>query len=120
LYWDRFRGDDIPSQMIACELLDIAVNLGVNRATTFLQLSLNHLNRNQKRWKDILVDGKIGPQTLEILNEAVNHAQIGERKITLALNNLQGRHYANRVDEAPEQEEFYSGWLERIILKEKA
>lgn len=118
-FWNRFRGDDIKSQLVANELMDIAVNLGVHRACLFLQKALNHLNGFQKRWLDLVEDAIVGPATLSTLDLALSNSQIGERKIALALNNLQGKHYITRVEQDPRQEVFYSGWLERIILKEK-
>lgn len=40
-YWDKFRLDEIPSQRIAHEIFDDAVNRGVRAATKTLQLILD-------------------------------------------------------------------------------
>lgn len=56
LYWDRLRGDDLPSGLdYAC--FDFAVNSGVGRAAKFLQ-----------RICGVSQDGSIGPATLDAIN----------------------------------------------------
>lgn len=53
LYWDRIRGDDLPSG-VDYAVFDFAVNSGVHRAATFLQTCAA-----------VPADGVIGGQTLE-------------------------------------------------------
>ena len=50
MYWDRHLGDSMPSQNIAEEMFDNAVNMGVSRAAKFLQTGLNVLNRKEKHF----------------------------------------------------------------------
>jgi lysozyme family protein len=54
LYWDRVKGDKLPSGVDYC-VFDAAVNSGVRRAAQWLQSALG-----------VAVDGSIGPQTLAI------------------------------------------------------
>ena len=114
-YWDRFQGDLIPSQRIANELFDTAVNMGVGRAVGFLQEALNLLNRNEKNYHDITEDGLFGSQTLQSLDA---HLILEDKDYTYLLrvmNTLQGMHYINYMRSHPEQEKYARGWLKRII-----
>jgi len=117
-YWDKFLGDYIPSQDIAEELFDTSVNLGVHRASKYLQEALNILNRNGKLYKDIVVDGFIGRKTLDALHSYLEHDP--DKYILLIMNILQGMHYINYMRKSPTQEKFARGWLKRVeIIKEK-
>ena len=60
-FWncDLLRLSNIPDKEIAIELLDTSVNMGQEVAGKFLQTALNHMNRNQRIYKDLLVDGHI-------------------------------------------------------------
>jgi len=51
-YWDRVRGDDLPTG-VDYSVFDFAVNSGVGRAAKFLQAAC-----------DVAQDGAIGPATL--------------------------------------------------------
>lgn len=108
-FWDVNRLDEVTSQVIAEELFDTGVNMGTGRAARFLQESLNLLNRNQKNYKDIAVDGIVGPQTLALTN---NHPD----KVALykMLNLMQGERYLDIMRNAPDQEGFAYGWLDRV------
>lgn len=114
LYWNKFRGDEIPNQAIAEELLESAVNLGLTRAIEFLQKSLNLLNRNQKSWVNILEDGRYGNWTHATLIKALNSGD--GRYVLKVLNILQGSHYIAFMGKDEEQERFARGWLERVSL----
>jgi len=54
LYWDRVKGDKLPSGVDYC-VFDAAVNSGVRRASQWLQTAVG-----------VTADGSIGPQTLAI------------------------------------------------------
>ena len=110
-YWDVNRLDDFP-QSIAEEMFDTGVNMGVGRAGRFLQKALNYLNRNEKLFDDLTVDGKIGPASLYAL-EAVDR---DERVLLTMLNVLQGQHYMNYMDRNPRQRKYARGWFKRVRL----
>ena len=111
-FWDRFWGDKIPEQEIAEEVFDTGVNLGVRSAVTFLQESLNLLNRNQKNYADIVEDGLFGPDTLNALETCL---KIDDFSYLLKLMNiLQGTHYIEYMRTNPTQERFVRGWLKRV------
>jgi lysozyme family protein len=114
MYWDKFQGDLIPNQEIANELFDNAVNMGVNRSVSFLQKSLNLLNRNQKNYSDISEDGIFGNNTLKTLHKYLNYDK--PNLILKVINILQGIHYINYMTKSPSQEKYARGWLSRVKL----
>lgn len=109
LYWDRFWGDRISSQVIANELFDTGVNMGVGRAVEFLQASINLISKNQ-----IAEDGAFGPRTLESLAEILSFGN--EDSIAILLNIHQGNHYVNFMLRKPAQKKFAAGWIRRVEL----
>lgn len=115
-YWDRFRGDQIPDQSVADELFDTAVNMGVATAVRFLQRSLNLLNRDEKNYTDIVVDGVCGEQTLTTLATLLALDRKPGNLLCL-MNVLQGARYVDLVRRHPDQEEFIRGWLKRLSTK---
>jgi lysozyme family protein len=113
VFWDKLLGDDIPSQWIGEELFDTAVNAGVKKAITFLQTALNVLNRAEKLYKNLTVDGITGPNTMNALKAllAINGEEVFLYKV---LNILQGYHYVNIMMNKESQEKFARGWLNRV------
>ena len=112
-YWDKFRGDDIQSQAIADEMLDIAVNMGVSTANKFLQIALNVLNRNQKIYNNIDTDGIVGNKTISTLNTFMDKS--GDIKFLIKiLNILQGNRYIDIMLRDESQEKYCRGWLNRV------
>jgi len=111
LYWDRFWGDNIPTQDIGNELFDTSVNLGVHRAVKYLQEGLNLLNRNQKSYNDIVEDGLFGRGTLRALNAFLE--QDKSAVLLKVMNTLQGMHYISYMRKNPAQEKYARGWLKR-------
>lgn len=111
-YWDRVRGDAIPKQSIANELFDSGVNLGVSRAVEFLQRALNVLNRDQKLYDDLVVDGMLGRITLAALNTYLK--KDSTRLLVKMLNVLQGAYYIERMNLSPVKEKYARGWFKRV------
>ena len=113
-YWDVNRLDEFKSQAIAEEMFDTGVNMGISRAANFLQESLNYLNRNGASYKDLVVDGKIGPASLNALAYVQHH---GDEGILLTMLNVcQGRHYMNYMTKSPTQEKYARGWFKRVTI----
>lgn len=63
-YWNKVRGDDLPSGLDYC-LFDFAVNSGPVRAARYLQEALG-----------VVADGKIGPNTMDALHSVPTAALI--------------------------------------------
>jgi lysozyme family protein len=112
-YWDVFLGDKVTNQDIANELFDTSVNMGGKDAVTFLQMSLNALNRNQKLYSDLVEDGSMGSISLNAL------ALLPKEDIIVLLkmmNVLQGMHYMNYMRKSPIQEKYARGWFSRVSI----
>jgi lysozyme family protein len=107
-----FAGDDFPSQIIANEVFDTSVNMGMGKAVEFLQISLNALNRNSALYPDISTDGKFGMNTLKALVTYL--ATDKEDLLYKMLNILQGYRYIDLTIKNPTQEKFLRGWMSRI------
>lgn len=115
-YWGAIHGDDmLPISMaITREVFDTAVNLGVGRASEFLQRVLNVLNYGGVDYGDVVVDRRIGPVTLAALRDCF--LSKGEGIILLALNCLQGQYYIDLAERHPKNERFVYGWLANRVL----
>lgn len=116
-YWNKFLGDLISSNNITIELFDTAVNMGVNRSVTFLQKSLNLLNRNEKMFNDLVEDGIMGSKTLTALNKYLSSDR--EDFLLKLMNLFQGCHYIEYMRKSPEQEKYARGWLKRVEISKK-
>jgi lysozyme family protein len=101
-FWDRVHGDDLPSGLDYL-IFDSAVNHGSINAGKFLQRALNRTARTK-----VLVDGYIGPRTLE----AVPSLNTG----TLIADVIRERDifYRKIVACDASQECFFKGWMNRL------
>lgn len=112
-YWDVMLLDEIASVSggIASEMFDTGFNTGPARAVAFLQRSLNALNRQEKDYDDMLVDGKAGPRTLAALATFVSRRRHGVRVMLRALNGLQLEFYMSLTERRQKDERFLYGWI---------
>lgn len=116
-YWDAVNADAVAamSEAIAEELVDTGVNQGPARAGNYLQRSLNVLNRSEKLYADIVVDGDIGPASLRALDAYLGSR--GETVLLRALNCLQGAGYIELAERREKDERFVYGWLaNRVVI----
>lgn len=100
--------DQLSNLAVQEELYDTSVNLGVPETKELFQEALNLLNRNERNYDDLVVDGTIGPVTMAAY-EKCNH-----EKLVKTLNLLQGEKYLQIVREDHTQEKFFNGWLDRV------
>ena len=115
-YWETILGDKIPNQEIAEKVFDLGVNMGVGRSVKFLQESLNLLNRNQNDYPDTVVDGGLGPLTLKTIKSFLKVEKKDPSYLLKLISLFQGRQYINIMKNAPQQEIFARGWLNRIKI----
>lgn len=119
-FWDSLDLDTISkiSPTIVRELMDTSVNQGTGRGAEYLQLSLNALNRQQKDFNDIRVDGDVGPATLSALRAFIHkRGSAGELVLLRCLNSLQGAFYINLSQRRQKDEDFVYGWiLNRVVI----
>ena len=115
-FWETIWGDRLGehSPDISIDMFDLAVNLGVGRAVTFLQESLNALNRNGYAWADILEDGAFGNKTMGAFLACMGDHKTGERKLYKLVNISQGAWYKELMRSNPARFEKYIGWFDRV------
>ncbi len=98
-YWDKIRGDDIKSQMIAENIFDTAVNMGSKTAARLVQESLQIAKP----------DGIIGPKSLEAINGQ------SEREFLSAFTLGKIGRYVEICVKDKTQERFLLGWIRRSL-----
>jgi len=108
-FWMVLGLNQIESQPIATELFDLGVNCGTATAATFLQRSLNVLNKDQKFYQDLTVDGSVGSNTLIAVSKA------NEMDLLRCIVSLQGARYISICEKNGTQEKFMAGWIRRAF-----
>lgn len=100
------------SEFVAIELFEAGVNVGIRTGQMFLQQALNlmrHPGTNA-----LLIDGIIGPATLERLRELSPQYDLN---ILTAQNGFQFQHYAGLIRQNPDRFLHFSrGWMKRVQL----
>ncbi len=118
-FWNKLSCVRLP-QKIANELFDTSVNMGHYYGVCCLQKALNKLNRNQKDYEDIDVDGQIGTKTLKAVESYFKTVRFSTRNKDKLINWLlkwmnyyQLRKYDLITEKNPDQEVFIPGWTNR-------
>lgn len=113
-FWncDLLTLSNIKDKEIAIELFDTSVNMGQEDAGKILQTALNHMNRNQRIYKDLKVDGWLGAVTLNALETILKRGE--KQRLLKALNGEQYIKYVNIILKNPEQEMNFISWLGRV------
>ena len=109
-FWDVNRLDAILNQELANTLFDIGVNSGTGTAAKTLQEALNLSNANGQAYPDILVDGQIGPKTVQYTNGHYRPELL--YKLVIA---LQWERYIKIMRNNPSQEAFAASWFSRAF-----
>ena len=97
--WHQIDGDEIQNDSIADFILDWGVNAGLTIPVKHLQQILGFSQSEQ--------DGKIGPQTLQSLNES------NQENIFNALKAARIQFYHAVIAAHPDYQKFLPEWLER-------
>lgn len=96
MYWDRVRGDDLPSG-VDYAVFDFAVNAGPGRAAKFLQEAAG-----------VYADGVIGSGTLAAVSKMDPEA------LLKAFSRSKSMFYHRLADRDATQQRFLRGWLNRV------
>lgn len=92
---------------IGAELVDTGVNMGPPWAGKFLQRSLNALGGS-----GLVVDGVVGPRTVQALAEYILYRkQQGIKVLLKMLNSLQCARYIELVESNQKNRSFIYGWV---------
>lgn len=113
-FWDKFKGDEIPSSLLANELFDTGINTGIQDGIEFLQIGLNVLNRNQALYADMAVDGIFGTATM--INLKTYLKTDPDVLLYKVMNVLQGKHYIDIMLKKGSQEKYARGWFNRVEI----
>lgn len=112
-FWIPLRLTEIRVQSVADELFDTAVNMGVGTAGKMLQRAMNLLNKNQKSYSDLVVDGQVGSDTMYAVNTFTN-LDVNVSSLLKTLNGLQFMRYVDICEKDLSQEDNFIGWLKRV------
>jgi len=83
--------------------------MGTGTSIKMLQEALNLLNRNQRDYKDIAVDGVMGWITISFANNCPK-----QLALLKTLNGLKFCRYKDICERDPTQEVFFKSWLSRV------
>ena len=97
-YWDKIRGDELPSYALALTLLDFAVNFGPGRAIQVLQKALG-----------VKVDGVFGDETMKAIKASTDYF------VTNKINDYRLEFYVRQAGLFPTKKIFLLGWLRRLF-----
>jgi len=97
-YWNKIKGDNIKDDLIAYELLDTSVNMGVKTASKLIQLVAN-----------VHPDGFIGEKTLKAINNTDTETLIAKFKLVKIAR------YTHLVKTNPKNRKFFFGWINRVM-----
>lgn len=96
-YWDKCKGDEIDSQLVANIIIDWAWMSGVVTAIKKVQRLLN-----------VEIDGIVGRETINAINNCNEDILFND------IYNERVRFYTNIVEKKPSQKIFLNGWLNRL------
>lgn len=96
VFWDEMKGDQIKDQSVASIVFDAFVNSG--------PVALKQLQKEI----GVSTDGKIGPNTLAVLNQYAGVI------VFEAFKDARIRFYKALAERKPSQKKFLKGWLNRI------
>ena len=100
-YWDKVYGDQITSQLIAENIFDTSVNMGVKTSIKLAQTVLGFSPKD--------VDGIIGKKTISALNKC------SEKMFISAYTLAKIARYAGICNNDKTQTKFLLGWLNRAL-----
>lgn len=99
LYWDKLRCGALSNEAVATCVVDAGVNTGPAQATKVLQATLG-----------VLVDGQLGPKTIE----AANGASVAA--VVTGISQRQQAFYVGLALAKPALKVFLPTWLKRAAL----
>jgi hypothetical protein len=95
------------------ELLDIGVNMGVDRAILMLKNALNLLNDGGSRYKDFDVNNVVCDDIFVVLCRYKDD-KIFMYNLVKTLNGLQMKRYIEICQNNPKKEKYLRAWLKRV------
>lgn len=104
------------------EVVDSGVNAGQSRAAKWYQTALNLFNRRGVDYRDVVVDGRIGPASLAAHRALISKRGTKDARDMMidALDGLQFGHYASLSADNSKFEDFMPGWVRTRIGNTRA
>ncbi len=102
-YWDKFHIEMLPPRLRYI-YFDMIINPGSGAAAKILQEAANGKNRKYPE-KILVVDGQIGPKTLDALS-GVELERVRSYRV---------KYYASKVIEKPKKDKYWYGWFRRAL-----
>lgn len=99
------------------ELADTGVNVGTFRAARWFQTSLNMLNRNGQDCPNVVVDGAVGPRTIQAF-QCLQRVRGVKKTCQLVIKLLDGQqtaHYMGLANSDPKFKTFMVGWVDHRV-----
>ena len=103
-FWDKLDYERLPD-FIAIKLFDLSVNMGPRAAHKILQRTLRGFD------SDIVVDGIIGPQTLDVLNWV--EKKLGPGCLQKEISAAAEVYYVQLTQRRPVLSRYLDGWVRR-------
>jgi lysozyme family protein len=105
------------SEPVAREAIDSGVNTGPAHPSRWLQNALNALNRRQRDYADIAVDGHVGPATVAAYQSLakLRGPAMACRLIVRLMDGQQAVYYLSLSANNSKFEDFMPGWIEARI-----
>ena len=100
-FWDKYDYDKIDDFTVAARLFDMTVNMGAIQAGKIIQRALNQCGHN------LVVDGKVGPNTFAAINCTDSEALMAE------IRNEHREFYLRLIEQKPHLAKYRRGWLRR-------
>jgi lysozyme family protein len=117
-FWDTMNLDTVAGfdYALALVMLRAGYHCGPGQASKWLQTALNAANNEQKLWKDISVDGGVGPHTIMAL-QAMNSRRgyEGMKVLRKAVNCQYGAFLTELTMKRQKDERFWYGWMKERI-----
>lgn len=100
-------------------LFNYGVHAGYKSAAERLQAILNYQNGKGKRWPDLLVDGAVGPRTVECVKAycKLRHGEQGRDVLFMDFIISMGSHYQMLAKANDKYEDYYYGWMNRLEIE---
>ena len=109
-FWSVMKLDQVTFDL-ARVMFDLGVNAGIKRASKSFQMALNILNREQTLYRDIGVDGAIGPNTIGCY-QSLPKSDI--KYMIKLIKGMQLCHYIDITKKNKTFEKYIRGWMNRV------
>ncbi len=101
-WWLKYRYERITNLTVATKVVDLAINMGANRAHKVVQRAVNHVYPGL-----LVVDGILGVKSLVAINHMPEKVLMDEIRLEAK------EYYLSLVERNPKLNVFINGWLRR-------